>query len=183
MTRPEDVPALGVEIASALGDTRQVKMTTFVSRDAPPAELNALLDKLVAAAARQEAGARIEKLTDDIAEGERTLQNLHDDVTRLDGEHAVQVARFDVQAGHIAGELRKINEAAESSGRSKPVGYSAKEAEKHQQMLDALRAEKEKLEAERVQHRGNINVTITRHEQHLARLRDKLAAVTALAKA
>jgi len=181
MSAVEDVPALGVEVVSALGDTRQVKMTTYVSRDAPKAEIDGLLDKLLAAAERQEAKAKIEKLRDDIEDGSRTLQNLHDDVTRLDADHALAVARFDVQASHVAGELRKINEAAEASGRNKLVGFSAKEAEKHQQMLDALRAEKEKLEAERTQHRGNINVTIARHEQHLTKLREKLAATVAIA--
>ena len=182
MTRPEDVPALGIEIASALGDTRQVKMTTFASRDAPPAEINALLGKLVAAAARQEAGARIEKLVDDIEDGGRSLQNLHDDVTRLDAEHRTNLARIDVQAGYVGEQLARVNGDAAKAGRDKPVGFSAKEAEKHQQALDGLRMEREKLEAERAQHRGNIGVTIARHEQHLAKLREKLAALRAVAE-
>lgn len=176
MSRVEDVPALGVEIVSALGDTRQVKMTTYVSRDAPKAEIDALLDKLVAAAERQEAKPKAAKLQDDIEDGERTLQNLRDDITRLDGEHQVNLARIDVQAGFVAEELAKLN------GRERLAGKAAHDAENHKRALEGLRAEKEKLEAERAQHRGNINVTIARHEQHLAKLRDKLVALAAVAE-
>ena len=172
MTRPEDVPALGIEIVSALGDTRQVKLTTFVSRDAPKAELDALLDKLVSAAERQEARPKAAKLLD----GERTLQNLRDDIVRLDGEHRTNVARIDVQAGFIAEELAKLN------GRERLAGKAAHDAENHKRALEGLRAEKEKLEAERNQHRGNIGVTISRHEQHLGKLREKLAALAAVAE-
>lgn len=181
MSRPEDVPALGIEIVSALGDTRQVKMTTFVSRDAPKEEIDALLDKLLAAAERQEAKAKIEKLTEDIEDGARTLQNLHDDVARLDNEHALNVARIEVQAGHLGGELAKLNDSARSVGRDRPVGFAGKKAEDIAMALDGLRLEKDKLEAERNQHRGNVGVTIARHEQHLEKLRGKLAAVTAIA--
>lgn len=176
MTRPEDVPALGIEIVSALGDTRQVKLTTFVSRDAPKAELDALLDKLVSAAERQEARPKAAKLLDDIEDGERTLQNLRDDIVRLDGEHRTNVARIDVQAGFIAEELAKLN------GRERLAGKAAHDAENHKRALEGLRAEKEKLEAERNQHRGNIGVTISRHEQHLGKLREKLAALAAVAE-
>jgi chromosome segregation ATPase len=176
MSRVEDVPALGVEVVSALGDTRQVKMTTYVSRDAPKAEIDALLDKLVAAAERQEAKPKAAKLQDDIEDGERTLQNLRDDITRLDGEHQVNLARIDVQAGFVAAELAKLN------SRDRLAGKAAHDAENHTRTLEGLRMEKEKLEAERAQHRGNINVTITRHEQHLAKLRDKLAVLAAVAE-
>ena len=176
MTRPEDVPALGIEIVSALGDTRQVKLTTFVSRDAPKAELDALLDKLVAAAERQEAKPKAAKLLDDIEDGERTLQNLRDDIARLDAEHRVNLARIDVQAGYVGEELAKLN------SRDRLAGKAAHDAENHSRTLDGLRMEKEKLEAERTQHRGNIGVTIARHEQHLAKLREKLAALAVVAE-
>jgi len=176
MSRPEDVPALGIEIASALGDTRQVKMTTFVSRDAPPAELNALLDKLIASAERQEAKAKIEKLRDDIDDGGRSLQNLHDDVTRLNEEHKGSVARLEVQAGYVAEELAKL------TSRDRLAGKAAHDAENHKRTLDGLQMEKEKLESERAQHRGNIGVTIARHKLHLDKLREKLVTLTTLSK-
>lgn len=176
MTRPEDVPALGIEIVSALGDTRQVKLTTFVSRDAPKAELDGLLDKLVAAAERQEAKPKAAKLLDDIEDGERTLQNLRDDVTRLDAEHQVNLSRIDVQTKYVGDQLAALN------SRDRLAGKAAHDAENHARTLDGLRMEKEKLEAERTQHRGNIGVTVARHEQHLAKLREKLAALAVVAE-
>ena len=176
MSANEDVPALGIEIASALGDTRQVKMTTYVSRDAPKAEVDALLDKLVAAAERQEAKPKAAKLRDDIEDSERTLQNLRDDVDRLNAEHQVNLARIDVQAGYVADQLAELN------GRDRLAGKAAHDAENHKRTLEGLRMEKEKLEAERAQHRGNINVTISRHTQHLDKLREKLAALATVAE-
>jgi chromosome segregation ATPase len=176
MSGDEAVPALGIEIASALGDTRQVKMTTYVSRDAPKAEIDALLDKLVAAAERQEAKPKATKLRDDIEDSERTLQNLRDDVGRLDSEHQVNLARLDVQAGYVGKELSALN------ARDRLAGKAAHDAENHKRTLDGLRAEREKLEAERAQHRGNIGVTISRHTQHLDKLREKLAAAVAAAE-
>jgi chromosome segregation ATPase len=176
MNEDEAVPALGIEIASALGDTRQVKMTTYISRDAPKAEIDALLDKLVAAAERQEAKPKAAKLRDDIEDSERTLQNLRDDVGRLDSEHQVNLARLDVQAGYVGEELSALN------ARDRLVGKAAHDAENHKRTLDGLRAEREKLEAERTQHRGNIGVTISRHMQHLDKLSDKLAAAAAAAE-
>lgn len=47
------VPALGFSFQAAVGDGRQIVMQGHVAGDAPPAELNAQLDKVSAAIQRQ----------------------------------------------------------------------------------------------------------------------------------
>ena len=181
MNEVETIPALGIEVVSALGDTRQLKMTTYVSRDASASEINALLDKALAAADRQEAKYKCEKVAEDIEDGERTLQNLHDDVTRLDDEHKMSLARIDVQAGFVRDEIAKINEAVNAAGRAKALGAQGAQLHNLEEQFNAYKTQKETLESERKNHKGNIGVTIARHEQHLAKLRTKLAALTATA--
>lgn len=177
----EQIPALAIEVTSALGETRQVKMTTYMSRDASKAEINELLDKLVLSADRQEARSKIEKLRDDIDDGGRSLQNLNDDVVRLDREHVTTMARIDVQAGYVQGEIARMSKAANDIGRAKPVGSQGAMHANLEKEFEALKTQKANAEAERVQHRGNIGVTIERHEQHLEKLRVKLAACADLA--
>ena len=177
----ETVPALGIEVVCALGETRQLKMTTYVSRDADSADINALLDKALASADRAEAKYKVEKISDDIDDAERTLQNLHDDVTRLDEEHKVNLARIDVQAGFVREEIAKIAEAANAAGRAKPVGAQGAQLANLEEQFKAYKAQKETLEAERKNHKSNIGVTIARHEQHLDKLRAKVASLTAIA--
>jgi|SRR5215831_12661919 len=59
MSEIEKTPSIGVSLQVPLANARQLVMQTFVDRECPAAELNALLDKLRGAADRQDAVAQL----------------------------------------------------------------------------------------------------------------------------
>jgi hypothetical protein len=80
----ENAPAIMVSYDHQVSDGRILRFSTGVARDAEPAAINALLDKLTAATDRQAAKYELEKLKETLAQEEKFYTLRQEDLVRID---------------------------------------------------------------------------------------------------
>jgi hypothetical protein len=92
-TDEEKAVAIGVTVQVNLAEGRQLILQTALPRDASPADLNGLLDKLGKAADRQETRYRIPGLKAVRASHIKTRKSLEEDFERIEKQAAVEWQR------------------------------------------------------------------------------------------
>jgi hypothetical protein len=115
----ENVPAIMLSFDHQVSDGRIIRFSTGIAQAARPEELNALLDKLTAAADRQEAKYRLERLANDLKREEKLYEQGTADMLRLDEEARASYQqsgrRADWSPDKLTGAQRKDRENAEVS--------------------------------------------------------------------
>ena len=112
---PNDTIALGFSVQYALDEGKGIAFQSCLDLECTAAQLNAALDKMVAAAERQQAKLRLPKLRGELARLEKTQARATEDMFRLDSE----------------AELEEVNWQREftESGRRGPFKLSAVQAQ------------------------------------------------------
>jgi hypothetical protein len=141
-----NVPAIGISLTHTVAENRNIVFQGFIPAAAPRAELDALLDKLFAASARQQAIATLPGLRKRLANEEKMLVRATEDIYRLDNEG--------IAADSVADALHA------TSGKR---GARAVTPLQRQE------------EAKRQQDRANAKTTLERYRYDIERLREEIA--------
>lgn len=106
-------PALGISVQCAAGDA-QIVFQTHVAQDVDAASINALLDRLTKAAARQKAKAELPALEKRLKVETKQLERLREDRTRIEASLATpQKGRRNPQRNEV--QLKHQREQADAT--------------------------------------------------------------------
>lgn len=104
-------PAVGVSVVTDVARGRQITVQAFYPLDMPRAEVDALLDNLLAPIDRQKALAELPDLEDDLSKAERTLAQFREDLAMVDINHTAAQAKRSIELDEIkimaASEMEK----------------------------------------------------------------------------
>lgn len=108
-------PAVGVSVVTDVARGRQITVQAFYPLDMPRAQVDALLDNLLAPIDRQKALAELPDLEDEMSKATRTLAQFREDLAMVDVNHAAAQARRGIELDEIkamaAFELAKAEKA------------------------------------------------------------------------
>ena len=80
----EKAVAIGISVNAQISKDKQIALQTAIERDCKPEELDAILDKLVKSLERKTVQYDIEALEADIADHEKHLRQMLEDIERVD---------------------------------------------------------------------------------------------------
>lgn len=86
-------PALGISVKTQASEGREIVFQTHIAQDASIVDLNALLDKMTAAADRQSAKAALITLYRDLEDHEKQLRQLEEDYSNIEANAAALWAK------------------------------------------------------------------------------------------
>lgn len=111
-------PAVGVSIVTDVARGRQITVQAFYPLHMPRAEVDALLDNLLAPIDRQKALAELPDLEDEMSKATRTLAQFREDLAMVDINHTAAQAKRGVELDEIkamaASEIAKAEKAAKA---------------------------------------------------------------------
>lgn len=85
--------AAGITITAQISQSRSIVIQTYLPRDAAVGAFHSILDKLGAAADRQEAKYRLEGLQTELAQHEKVAKSLEEDYTSIETRSAEEWKR------------------------------------------------------------------------------------------
>jgi len=173
-------PALGYSILANLGDEKQLTVQCFVDSEEPLSSIHVKLDKAMAVVDRQKAKYRLKDLTADLAKTERGLENLQDDLLRLESQFEENKAAIADRVRDLAEKREEIAKAAYGKGRSGPVGHEKQRSEAIKKEIEQLQEQGAKATAEREAARQNIATSIGRYNDEIERLQKQVDECEAL---
>ena len=110
-----DAPAVGFSITHQIDEKRGFVAQTHVAQDASPAEIDAVLDKVVAALARQSLKVQLDEWRRKLADDERRHAQMKADMARMDEIH---VAAWDASGKKGPFKLGQKEEADKRNAES-----------------------------------------------------------------
>lgn len=159
-------PAVGVSVVTDVARGRQITVQTFYPLGTPKAEIDKMLDELLAPVDRQKALAEMPDLEADLTKAKQTLEQFREDLAMVDINHASAQAKRGVELDEITAlKNTELEKAAKDAKDVTARGHGAiltatqqAEAEfragnrrgefvlkgHHKQSVDQLRAEVEK---------------------------------------
>jgi peptidoglycan hydrolase CwlO-like protein len=111
------VPTIGVQVATRIGDIATIELQTFLERDAPYAEQNAVIDKLTRLAMRQAAFHQLPGLQDDLDRANREKEVAVANMTDNRRTWAAQKEALEKEFEHAEAEYVTHLDAAEQAWR------------------------------------------------------------------
>lgn len=180
-------PALGYSIVANLGGDRQMTVQCFVGEDETDAVVNARMDRAFRVVDRQKARYELVDIREELVKHQDTLAQFLEDKARIDHDMDVRIAHLDVQM-NVGNDTYKglHNEAYEkhtASGRQgsfNPTGATKANLERITQGIEQLKAERDKLVAEKAQANENVSISIRRYEAAIAAAKARIAEREAL---
>lgn len=180
-------PALGYSIVANLGGDRQMTVQCFAGEDEADETVNAKMDRAFRVVDRQKARYELVDLHDELLKVAGALSQFTEDKARIDHDIDVKLAMIDVQASVGNETLEGMKDQAYSqhlsSGRQgefKPSGATKANIDRTKAGLAQLVDQKAAIEAERKQHHESVMISIHRHEEAVANLRERIASREAL---
>lgn len=177
-----DAPALGYSIVANLGGDRQVTVQCFVASDETPAVINRNVDKALAVVDRLKARYELADLREEMSKLQKTYSQFQEDFARVEADYQASQKTIDDEIAksqtlhdseHQAGYDAFV--ASGRRGEYTPTGAT-------KQRLTAVKAHIEKLaesrrtnEAEREKAVQNLQISIRRYEDEIARIGGKIA--------
>lgn len=110
-------PAVGVSIVTDVARGRQITVQTFYPLGTPKAEIDTLLDELLAPINRQQALAELPELQEELTKAERTLAQFREDLAMVDVNHAAAQAKRGVELEEV--QALKATEMAKKEKEAK----------------------------------------------------------------
>ncbi len=184
-----EAPALGYSIVANLGGDRQITVQCFAGSDEALSAINAKIDMALAVVDRQKARYELVDLAAEFDKVSKTYAQFKEDFARIEADYATSQASLDANLAKAIGlyddEYAAGYDAHVTSGRRgeyKPTGHrqSALLAIKGHQ--DKLKEARTKNEAERAAAIQNVEISIRRYEDEIARLTALMAACEAKLK-
>lgn len=186
-TKTVPTPALGFSIAANIGGTMQLTLQAFFDRDIDPKEGHRLIDAAMAYAKRQEAIALLPGLQDELLKLETTLKRFEADKTRLDSEHEALIEAKKKDAATLVAAAERAGKRAyddfATSGRQGEFelkGSAKAEVGRLSQGADVIKAEIQKIEAEREVALSQLVGSIARYGEDSAKHQRWIAEKEAL---
>jgi len=177
-----EAPALGYSIVANLGGDRQITVQCFVASDEALSSINDKIDRALAVVDRQKARYELVDLRAEYDKVAKTYSQFKEDYARIEADYAASQATLDEDLTKALAlyddEYQSGYNAHVESGRRgeyKPTGHrqSALLAIKgHQEKLKEARA---KNEAERAAAVQNVEISIRRYEDEIARLAARIS--------
>lgn len=159
-------PAIGMSVTCNAGGDRQLVLQTFVDQEADDSTVNALADRMMRVADRQQAIYKIPALEEEIEKHRKELANFEENFARLEGIHQQQVAELDVKIVTLSERVEtERNEGYEehvASGRKseyQPKGARAQTIAVGEREIDKLKEQRQKIIDERTQNLDGIEKT------------------------
>lgn len=126
-SKGETAPALGISINAQVAPARQITMQSFIDRDAPGADIDALLDRLNASLDRQAAYYEIEE-----------------ELKRVEVDRNV-LANVTKRLAEVEDNIRLKSQS--ETGRRNPLKLSSQEEMQKKQAYDSLEEAKRRVKA------------------------------------
>lgn len=111
-------PALGVSIKTQPNEGREIVFQTHVAQAIPSADLNTLIDKLIAASDRQSAKANLVTLRRDLTVHEKQLRQMEEDFTNIEG-NAIALWKANNRKGEYKPQPRDAAQKQTAEGNIK----------------------------------------------------------------
>lgn len=176
------VPAIDLSIVQSLPGDRQIQVKTCFLQSTPQREVDKIMDSLFRAGDRQKAKYDLASLHDTLEDHEKNLGRALEDVARLDVEHE---AAKDLRRGELS-NLQIAREQAYQDGVAKhtasgrhaayqPAGAKKNELEAFDKQAGAMRAAQEKADNERTVAKGQLEISIARFREEIARIKAQMA--------
>jgi hypothetical protein len=170
--------AVSVNIVTALGDGRQMNISSYFAQDDDPEQVNNLLDRLHSFADRQKAKYDLDGLRLELKKHEDTLAQFLEDLDTVEGRHAKEQASREVEIltilaakDDILTNDRALREATGRAGEYAPRGHVKASLDRHDQAASRVKADIEKAEAERAQAVQNLQKSIDRYNAAIGALK------------
>lgn len=174
-------PALGISTVVNMGD-RQITLQFHAPLDMAPADLNEIIDRVMAVADRQQAKAELPALHAELDKHVQTVAQFDEDSARVEHDFEVEQAKADVTIATLVEEKAKaINEAQEkhvASGRVSEFQMGpavASRVKGFDRDIENVKAAKEKRQAERDLAVNNLGISRQRYDTAIEGLRAKIA--------
>ena len=178
-------PALGFSITANLGKDRQLVLQTHVGNDCDLGALNAMLDKLAAAADRQKAIADLETEEAELETNLRAFEQAQEDEQRCridwDARHALKMRELEQIGENREKALKEARGDHQASGRRTEFAPSKTLLRPYDQDAQKLAAEIAKAQVEHEAELGNWAATAKKWQTVVARARERIAKLKAKA--
>jgi hypothetical protein len=174
-------PAIGMSVTCNAGGDRQLVLQTFVDQEAGDEAANALADRLMRVADRQQAIYRIPGLEEEIEKVERAHAMFEENIAHVILTHAKQVATLDEQIVELQGKREEVfntgyNAHVESGRRSeyKPQGSALSRLNAFDAQLEKLKEQRQKIMDEDKENEKNIQRTRDVNNGSIAKLKKQI---------
>ena len=187
MNDAKPASAIGYSVVINLDGNRQVTAQCFVAEDEEDSAINFKFDRVFAILDRQKARYDIVNERDELAKEAGTLDQLKEDLARVDHDYDKAQATLDAQLVEMQDQNKGAfeagyNEHVESGRRGEyvPKGFAAQQARAIEVALSNVKENKEKNNAEREQHRVGVLISVERYEKAVAQRKAKIAELEAV---
>ena len=180
----EDKPAtaIGYSIVVNLDGNRQVTAQCFVAESEDDKAINAKFDRVFAILDRQKARYDVVNERDELRKEETTLDQLAEDLARVDHEFTKAQAALDEQIIEMQAQGKAVfetgyNEHTASGRRTEytPKGHTQAQARVIDGAIAKAAEDKKRNEAERDQHRAGATISVQRYEKATAERKERIA--------
>lgn len=172
--------AMGMSLQVDLGAGRVCTLQTFIPNDCPQVELNAMLDKMTAAGARQRAAYKVEELERDLEKLQREHDQQNEDLAKVDADFDAAQAKREQHAVALRATIDKFKrtaeEAATAAGRR--TGLSKQDqsyVERGEKGIETTKGEMSAAVEEHAKVRSEIQKTMERRTQVMEKARAEIA--------
>lgn len=179
--------ALGYSIVINLDGNRQVTAQCFVAEDEDDSAINSKFDRVFAILDRQKARYDIVNEREELAKETGTLDQLKEDLARVDHDFDKAQAALDLQMIEMQEQNKGVFEAGYNEhiisgrrGEYVPKGFAAQQARATEAALANVTADKAKNNAEREQHRQGVLISVERYDKAIAQRRHRIVELEKL---
>lgn len=176
------VPAIDLSIIQNLPGDRQIQVKTCFLQSTPQKDVDRVMDSLFRAGDRQKAKYDLASLHDTLEDHQKNLARAIEDEARLGVEHEAAKSLRQTEIATLQTSKEQAYQdgvaAHRSSGRQapyKPTGARKNELDAFDKQAGAMRAAQEKADNERVVAKGQLDISIARFHEEIARIKAQMA--------
>lgn len=174
-------PAIGYSIIANLGGDRQITVQHFVAAEDDDAKVNAAIDRIMRVINRQQAIGQLPELRAARDKYASELAQYEEDVGVAEASHQRALAELDVKRASLEAAAKEVFDtaykdfmASGKQGDFKPGGSAKSAIDASKRAVAEVDNDRKKLEAEKAQFVTNIEVSIKRRQEELAKLNTQI---------